>query len=131
MGRIGNGPVIRVGDRTTMFDPAASQFLTETARRSAISAQRCLMDSVMCEATAFAARGYRVSDLCLALGNYHNIGPGKRPAAEYVSASDFEGLVALTTEAARQWPRFDNVTDGLRKRVDRIYHSAPRKLSDE
>lgn len=129
--RIGNGPVIRVGDRTAMFDAGAAWFLTETARGSAIRAQRCLMDGGTCEATAFAAHGYRVGGLCVPLGNYHNIGPGKRPAAEYVSASDAAGLVALTTEAARQWPRFETVTDGLRKRVDRIYRSAPRKLSDE
>jgi len=129
--RIGDGPVIRVGDRMAMFDAEASWFLTETARRAAIRAQRCLMDSGTCEATAFAAHGYRVGGLCVALGNYHNIGPGKRPASEFVSAADFEGLVALTVEAARQWPRFRGVTDGLRKRVERIYRSAPRKLSDE
>jgi hypothetical protein len=89
------------------------------------------MDGGSCEATAFAAYGYRVGGLCLPLGNYHNIGPGKRPAAEFVGASDLVGLVALTVEAARQWPRFREVTDDLRKRVDRIYRSAPRKLSNE
>jgi endoglucanase len=129
--QIGDGPVIRVGDRMTMFDPSASWFLTETARRAKIRAQRCLMDGGSCEATAFAAHGYRTGGLCLPLGNYHNIGPGKRPAAEFVSVSDFEGLVALTVEVARRWPRFGEITGDLRKRVDRIYRSAPRKLSDK
>jgi len=129
--RIADGPVIRVGDRMAMFDPDASWFLTETARRAEIQAQRCLMDGGSCEATAFAAHGYRVGGLCLPLGNYHNIGPGKHPAAEFVSASDLSGLVALTVEVTRQWPHFDTVTDDLRKQVDRIYRSAPRKFSDE
>jgi endoglucanase len=128
--RIGDGPVVRVGDRTAMFDPSASWFLTETARRAGIRAQRCLMDGGTCEATAFAAHGYRVGGLCMALGNYHNIGPGRRPAAEWVSATDFAGLVALTVEAARQWPRFGAISGGLRQRVDRVYRSAPRSLSD-
>ncbi|MBM3859004.1 MAG: hypothetical protein FJ395_05060 [Verrucomicrobia bacterium] len=129
--RIGDGPVVRVGDRMTMFDATASCFLTETARRADIRAQRCLMDGGTCEATAFAAHGYRVGGLCVPLGNYHNIGRHQLPAAEFVSMSDFEGLVALTIAAAQAWPRFRNTTNVLRKRVERIYRSAPRKLSNE
>ncbi len=129
--QIGNGPVIRVGDRTSVFDPSATWFFTEVARRAAIRAQRCLMDGGTCEATAFAAYGYRVGGLCLALGNYHNIGPGKRPAPEYVSADDLEGLVELASAAARYWPRFEQVAGGLRQRVKKVHRLAPRRLKDE
>lgn len=129
--RIGDGPVVRVGDRMTMFDATASYFLTETARHAEIRAQRCLMDGGTCEATAFTAHGYRVGGLCVPLGNYHNIGRNQRPASEFVSVPDFEGLVALTIAAAQAWPRFRNTTNDLRKRVERIYRAAPRKLSNE
>jgi len=128
--RIADGPVIRVGDRMSVFDPAATWFLEETARRCGLRAQRCLMDGGICEATAFAAYGYRVGGLCVALGNYHNIGGGQRPAAEVVSVSDFAGWVALAVEAARAWPRFEPITKDVQQRVDRIYRSAPRRLND-
>lgn len=128
--RIGNGPVIRLGDRMTLFDPLASLFLQETAQEAAIGAQRAVMDGGVCEATAFAGFGYRVGGLCLPLGNYHNIGPGRRAAPEYVSVTDLLGLVALMTATAMNWRRFGGTANRLRRRVQRIYRSAPRKLAD-
>jgi len=125
--RIGHGPVIRVGDRMTMFDPAAAWFL-ERAARDAVKAQRALMDGGTCEATTFAGFGYRVGGLCLPLGNYHNIGRGMKPRAEYVSVSDLEGLVKLTVAAARAWRGFSRVGQTLRKVVLDIRCRAPRKL---
>jgi putative aminopeptidase FrvX len=128
--RIGRGPVVRVGDGTTMFDPLATLFLEAAARRAAIRAQRCLMDGGTCEAVAFMAQGYRVGGLCLPLGNYHNIGPHRRPAAEYVSVNDLEQLIRLTVTAATRWREFDRTADILRKQMDQISRCAPRPLRD-
>jgi putative aminopeptidase FrvX len=131
--RVGNGPVVRVGDRATVFDPAASAFLWDVAQRCrerqpGFQAQRCLMDGGSCEATAFAGYGDRAGGLCLPLGNYHNIGRNRRPRAEYVSVRDLEQLVRLTTAAAEQWPDFGKTSAALRRRMSGILRSAPRPL---
>jgi len=131
--RIGNGPIVRVGDRATIFDPAASALLWRVAERcrardSEFRAQRCLMDGGTCEATAFAAFGHRAGGLCLPLGNYHNIGTNLRPQAEYVSVRDLEQLVKLTVAAAEEWRSFGDIGVELRRRVSGIARSAPRPL---
>ena len=42
----------------------------------------------------------RTGALCVALGNYHNCGPGDRIAPEYVSITDTLGMARLCTAAA-------------------------------
>ena len=131
--RIGNGPIVRVGDRATIFDPAASGYLWRVAERcrkreSGFQAQRCLMDGGTCEATAFGAYGYRAGGLCLPLGNYHNVGKDLRPRAEYVSIRDLGQLVKLAVAAAEQWRDFEGTTAALRKRLSAIEREAPRTL---
>lgn len=127
--RQGQGPVIRVGDRLTMFDPGAAWYLTEVARAAGVTAQRALMDGGACEASAFAGFGYRVGGLCLPLGNYHNIGPGLKPRAEYVDVRDLEGLVRLTVAAAADWRHADKLAGRLRARILRIRRQVPRRLT--
>lgn len=129
--KIGDGPVVRVGDRLTTFDANGVYFLQEVARRSAIRAQRCLMDGGACEATAFNGLGYRACGLCLPLGNYHNMGSNRTIRAEYVSLSDLEGLLKLTVAAAREWRKFAEITTGLRTKVEQIAANAPRELTDK
>lgn len=131
--RIGHGPIVRVGDRSTIFDPTATAFLLQVAgkcreRQSAFRAQRCLMDGGSCEATAFAGFGYRAGGLCLPLGNYHNIGKDLRPRAEYVSVNDLLQLVKLTVAAAAEWPGAGPTNARLRRRVLSMARTAPRKL---
>jgi endoglucanase len=128
--------VVRIGDYRTSFDPAITYFLHETAasiRRltPAFRAQRCLMDGGTCEATAFAAFGYRVGGLCLPLGNYHNIGPRGRIRAEYVSVADLEQLLQLTVAAAQQWKNAAAMGKHLRGRIGQILREAPRALKEE
>jgi putative aminopeptidase FrvX len=130
--RVGDGPVVRVGDRVTTFDPAATWFLQQQAERCRAThrgfvAQRALMDGGTCEATAFAAHGYRVGGLCLPLGNYHNIGPDRRPRREYVSVEDLENLLRLIIAAALAWPDADPAGD-LRRFIKQVRRRAPRRL---
>jgi len=131
--RIGNGPIVRIGDRSTVFDPTATAFLLRAAQRcrereSAFRAQRCLMDGGTCEATAFVGFGYRAGGLCLPLGNYHNIGKNLRPRAEYVSVKDLEQLVELTAAAASERSDAGATNALLRRQVLSILRTAPRKL---
>lgn len=131
--RIGHGPVVRVGDRTTVFDPLATQFLQDVAgqcreKSRMFRYQRCLMDGGSCEATVFAGFGYRVAGLCLALGNYHNIGKDLRPRPEYVSVDDLAQLVELAVAAAGHRWDFGKAAGKLRAQLLRISRQAPRRL---
>jgi putative aminopeptidase FrvX len=131
--RIGDGPIVRVGDRSTIFEPAASAFLWRVAERRrardpGFQAQRCLMDGGSCEATAFAGFGYRAGGVCLPLGNYHNIGKNLRPRTEYVSVNDLEQLVKLTVATAEDWRGFDASAESMRQRLVRSTRDAPRTL---
>ena len=87
---IGGGPIVRVGDRISIFTPwltaacadraekifggaaapRAQQKAGESAKRPW---QRKLMAGGACEATVFCTEGYNATCLCLPLGNYHNM----------------------------------------------------------
>lgn len=99
--KMGDGVVVRVGDRISVFDPAVTAHLLNTAaalqaKDKSFRFQRKLMDAGTCEATIFSRFGYPCGALCIPLGNYHNrnrrtgrIGP------EFVSADDFSNMVKL------------------------------------
>jgi len=57
--KMGDGPIIRVGDRSSIFDPPTTDFFVEVAKAEKIRFQRCLMPGGTCEATAFQLYGYR------------------------------------------------------------------------
>ncbi|HEY5751550.1 MAG TPA: M20/M25/M40 family metallo-hydrolase [Chthoniobacterales bacterium] len=100
--RMGDGPIIRVGDKISVFDPRITAQLVAAAQTAGITFQRCLMAGGTCEATAYQVYDVRCGALCIALGNYHNCGLDGKIAAEFVSFSDFSGLVDLCTAAASQ-----------------------------
>src|SRR5438067_1475377 len=75
--RMGEGVIIRVGDRTSIFDSDASATLVALARLHAIPHQRALMQGGTCEATAYQLYGYRSAGLCVALANSHNCAPNE------------------------------------------------------
>ena len=105
--RMGDGVVIRVGDRSSIFDPAITAMLLESAsneqtKDKTFRFQRKLMDAGTCEATVFSRFGRPCGAVCIPLGNYHNrnvrtgrIGP------EYVSADDFQNMVKLFIALAK------------------------------
>ena len=123
---IGGGPVIRVGDAATVFDHDLTNRVSRAVAGSGLRHQRKLMAGGVCEASAFGAFGYRATGLCLALGNYHNMGnldeveAGRAkalPMPEEVSLADFHGLVDLLIVAA-------NGVDAdwdLPRRLDEMY----------
>ncbi len=89
---IGGGPIVRVGDRLTVFSPGLTAACAKRAeeiaghapsptatQKSAHTAtglkwQRKLMAGGACEATVYCAYGHEATCLCLPLGNYHNMG---------------------------------------------------------
>lgn len=125
---IGAGPIIRTGDRVSVFHQDLTNRLTHAARQAGLTHQRKLMDGGACEATAFAAYGYQTTGLCLALDNWHNRGNlaeveagggPATPALEEISLDDFHGLVDLLLLAI---PAVD-ADDPTRAELDRLYES--------
>lgn len=132
--RIGDGPIIRIGDRSTVFDRDLSNRISRAAVDAGIVSQRRLMDGGGCEATAFGVYGYRATGLCLALGNWHNRGnldaveagdsEAAEPMLEEISLGDFHGLIELLLVAAVAVDSEDSLTESL----DRLYESNRRYL---
>jgi endoglucanase len=106
--RVDGGPVVRVGDRLSVFDSRITHWL-ETAFRDLRAArpgaiyQRLLMGGGTCEASVFHRAAWPTGALCVALNNYHNMGPGTALRAESISLRDGQGLYDflffLATEA--------------------------------
>lgn len=105
-GKQGAGPILRVGDRLSVYDPGVSLAIREACELlakgdSGFRWQRCLMDGGVCEATAFQAFGYPAGGLALALGNYHNMG-ARRVEEETIHAADLIHLGQLLPVAAEK-----------------------------
>ena len=135
---LGEGPVIRVGDRRWVFDASATAALTRAAeglrsRRPEFRYQRRLMDGGTCEATALCRAGLTAGAVALPLDNYHNHG-GRKLRPEAIALDDAVGLVELLAELARE-PRaamasalgdLEGMLDGRRGwQSERLRQSAP------
>jgi len=121
---IGGGPIVRVGERTSTFDPELTYRITRIAEQLAkrdhgFSYQ--LMPGGPSEATAYQTLGYAATCLCLPLGNYPNMNERTgKVDRETISLSDYQGFVRLLVELTR---RLDapNQRLALRDRLDRVY----------
>ena len=104
---IGGGPIVRVGDFTSTFDPDLTYRISQIGRDiqkqdASFKWQRKLMTGGTCEASAFGAYGYISTCLCLALGNYHNMNEASQKIdSEIISMADFDGLVRLLVTVAK------------------------------
>ncbi len=129
---IGGGPIVRVGDRLSVFTPGLTDAVAKVAENiaggpSTVMAnqklsqgpswkwQRKLMAGGACEASVYCAYGYQATCICLPLGNYHNMANlsevqagtfsgTPRAAHEYISVSDYNGLVTLLAGCATGLP---------------------------
>lgn len=119
MCQMGDGAILRVGDRTSIFDPQVTATIAELAKRAEIPVQRCLMSGGTCEATAYQLYGYRCGALCVALGNYHNCGPEERIEPEFVSLDDVRSLTRLCVEIAKCSEAPEVAADALRERLEK------------
>jgi endoglucanase len=123
----GQGVIIRVGDKTSVFNSALTYFLTQQAealakRDKRFQFQRALMPGGTCEATVYDAFGYTAGSLCVALGNYHNMDRAKKKIGpEYIDLGDWQSMVKLFVHVARQGHTFEPDNAALRRRVSRRY----------
>jgi putative aminopeptidase FrvX len=117
--KIGSGPIIRVGDRISMFDGAATARLLQLAQAAEIPVQRCLLDGGTCEATAYQLYGFTCVAASLALGNYHNCAPGGTIAPEFVSFDDYANMVRLCVAAALSDSQAPDPSRLLRKKLEK------------
>lgn len=143
---IGGGPIVRVGDRISVFSPTLTDAIAKraeeiaggppaphaTQKQSDLPAwkwQRKLMAGGACEASVFCNAGYEATCVCLPLGNYHNMadlaavqaGTNTTPprvGREYIALSDFEGLVDLLIACARRLPEGGGLSDRFNKLWD-------------
>jgi putative aminopeptidase FrvX len=127
------GVILRVGDRTSIFDSEAMRFLAEVAaalklQRRNFQFQRALMSGGTCEATAYQEFGFQTAAVCVALGNYHNCAAGKRIQAEFVSVADALSMVELLATAAKQMPQLPKLIGKLPKRLQTMLREAQPRL---
>lgn len=145
---IGQGPIVRVGDRMTTFSPTLTGAVAKVCEKlagtgdrpvgTAVPAseardgfrwQRKLMPGGACEATAYCAYGHEATCVCLPLGNYHNMAdldevekPGYAGAArvgpEVIALTDFEMLVELLIACGTELGATEPMTVKLEKLYD-------------
>ena len=126
---LGMGPVIRVGDRLSIFDAEITAALVEIAENEnpqRLPYQRKLMDGGSCEATVLSQWGYRVGAVTLPLYNYHNAGK-KSLRSEAINIDDAINLVLLLVRMTTHMisnHSIDDLTGGKLKNAleDRYYH---------
>ncbi|MDA1062081.1 MAG: hypothetical protein O2895_04125, partial [Chloroflexi bacterium] len=129
----GGGPIVRIGDAVHVFSPRMSQWMTALATEltgadgdaASFRFQRRLMDGGVTEATAYDLYGYETGAACIALGNYHNAGPGGHVRAETVHLGDLEGLVRLFERMHQTLPRYQRYLPALLKRYDGQVRRSP------
>ncbi|OFZ19580.1 MAG: hypothetical protein A2X94_14125 [Bdellovibrionales bacterium GWB1_55_8] len=105
---IGKGPVVRLGDRFTVFDATSLRVFADVAEKVLPgSHQKRVMDGGTCEASAATVFGHRAMGISIPLGNYHNqgfqggpdasspAGDMAGPAPEFVHLQDVSGMITL------------------------------------
>ncbi len=131
---IGGGPIVRVGDRLSIFSPTLTGSVAKRAEELAADEkksgrpwpwQRKLMSGGACEASVFCGAGYEATCVCLPLGNYHNMGDlaeleamttsTPRIAPEFIALADFEGLVDLLIACGTRLPDSARLADRFEK----------------
>lgn len=134
---IGKGPVVRLGDRRTVFDADRMQVLSELAGKVLPGRhQRRIMDGGACEATAATAFGIPTIGLTVPLGNYHNQGLEggadcprlAGPAPEFVHVDDVRGLLALCRALVDRPLCWDDPWGAVRARLQRNRRAYARHL---
>lgn len=96
---LGGGPVLRVGDKLSIFSPAVTAYCKRVAdelaeRDKGFRYQRKLMDGGSCESTAYCHYGHAANCICLPLVNYHNMDTTRgRIAHEAIDVRDYVNLV--------------------------------------
>ena len=123
----GNGPIIRTGDASYTFDAEAEQVIIRARdsiqkKQSEFVSQRHLMSAGSCEASAFAANGFKSTGLAFPLGNWHNAttsiqDPRGSIGVEYISLMDYIHGIKLIEMSARS---VLSVSESLNERLRHV-----------
>jgi endoglucanase len=123
----GAGTIIRVGDKTSIFNSQLTYFLTQQAealakRDKSFKYQRALMPGGTCEATVYDVYGFMAASICVPLGNYHNMDREKKKIGpEYIDLNDWRNMVKLFVQVARNGHTFELGHKPLRQRIEKRY----------
>ena len=127
--RMGDGPILRVGDRASTFTSEVTAHCHRVARDLAVADrrfqyQRKLMDGGTCESSAYCTLGYEATGLCVALGNYHNVNvKRKRLGPEYIDLNDYDNVVKWFVELARSLHPYTGRDETLRAQIENLERS--------
>ena len=127
--KMGDGPILRVGDRSSAFTPSVTAHCHAIARDLAATDrrfiyQRKLMDGGTCESSAYCQLGHEATGLCVALGNYHNLDlRRKKIGSEYIDLNDFDNVVKWFVELARSARSYTGRDDTLKKQLAELERS--------
>jgi endoglucanase len=125
----GNGVILRVGDRTSIFNSSFSYFLHRQAEALAktdktFKYQRTLMPGGTCEATVFDAFRYTTGAVCIPLRNYHNMDRSrKKIGPEYIDLADWTNMVKLHIQVAKNAHAFEPQHRILIQRLEKRFNA--------
>jgi endoglucanase len=132
----GKGAIVRIGDRTSIFNSDLSYFITEQAealkkKDKLFQYQRQLMPGGTCEATVYDAYGFQAASICVALGNYHNMDreTGKI-ALEYIDLGDWSSMVKLFVRVAKEGHRHEPGLKALKARLEKRFGKLTKFLEN-
>lgn len=130
----GKGAIIRVGDKTSVFNSDLTYFITQKAvalqkKDKTFQYQRALMPGGTCEATVYDIYGFAAASICVALGNYHNMDVArKKIGPEYIDLNDWQSMVQLFLQIARTGHVYEPGHKLLKKRVEKRFEKLRRLL---
>jgi endoglucanase len=134
--RVDAGPVVRVGDRLSIFNSRITHWLETAFRDLAIARpgtvyQRLLMGGGTCEASVFHRAGLPTGALCVALNNYHNQGPATAIRAESISLRDIQGLYEFLHYLATEAKSVASADEAVTKRFTALEAKALAALAQD
>jgi endoglucanase len=129
--RPGDGPVLRVGDRRSIYSPLLTAALERVGRDlgRGFRFQRKLMDGGACEATAFAVHGYEATGLCLPLENYHNMTARGTIGPERIRLDDLASMIRFLEAIVTRDLDLDERDRDTRTKLEERYESMAEELT--
>ena len=119
----GDGVILRVGDKASIFNSSLTYFMAQQAdnlakKRKTFRWQRALMPGGTCEATVYDIFGYTAASLCVPLGNYHNMDTKRgKIGPEFIDLSDWKNMVELFVQLALHGHEYQPGHADLKKRI--------------
>ena len=130
----GAGAIIRIGDKTSVFNSSLSYFITQQAaalarKDKSFRYQRALMPGGTCEATVYDVYGFTAASICVPLGNYHNMDAArKKIGPEYIDLNDWTSMVKLFVHIARTGHNYEPGNKLLKRRIEKRFEKLKHLL---